>query len=169
MKLVPGRGPHRQAPRGRHAVAQLLAETIDAAVVGAHALAHDARRDADHVRVADPPALDDADDRAPRVELALRAAGRRGCRRRRARARPALPAARWSSAAAASASIDRQVATAPALAERLLEAGGDLRARPVGDQRHALAGLDRQAGLDGIARARRADRAAPDPKVIDLL
>jgi len=51
----------------QHAFRELVAEAIDHAVVGAHALLHKFRRYADHVRVADLAALDDSDDglRAP--------------------------------------------------------------------------------------------------------
>ncbi len=54
-----------------HAIAELLTEAIDLPVVGPHAFPHDARGDADHVGVSDPPALDDADDRHPGDELAF--------------------------------------------------------------------------------------------------
>src|SRR5713226_8486696 len=46
----------------QHAFAELVAEAIDHAVIGAHALPHDFGRDTDHVGVADLAALDDFDD-----------------------------------------------------------------------------------------------------------
>src|SRR6267142_410894 len=53
-----------------HAVAELVAEAIDHAVIGAHALLHDFGSYADHVGVADLAALDDFDDGHARGELA---------------------------------------------------------------------------------------------------
>ena len=70
MKLVPA-GVRTVSARGVHAIAELLAQAIDLAVIRAHALAHDPRRDADHVRVADPAPLDDRDDGHARGELAF--------------------------------------------------------------------------------------------------
>ena len=89
-------------------VAQLLAEAIDLAVVGAHALAHDPRRDADHVRIADPPPLDERRRSPSAPAIPLPAAARRGCRRRRARARREPRPGRPSSAGADTASIRTQ-------------------------------------------------------------
>src|SRR5216684_5006799 len=54
----------------QHAFAELVAEAIDHAVVGAHALLHNFRRNTDHVRVADLAALDDSDDGHARAEFA---------------------------------------------------------------------------------------------------
>ena len=68
---VPNGGLDAQRRRGPHALAQRRAQPIDEPVVGAHALHHDLRRDADHVRVADLPPLHGGDDRHARGELAL--------------------------------------------------------------------------------------------------
>ena len=56
------RGPDGQRPRMVHPVAQLRAQSIDKPVIRAHALTHDLRRDANHVRVPDAPPFDDADN-----------------------------------------------------------------------------------------------------------
>ena len=75
-----------------------------------------------------------------------------------------MPASACSSAAstsggaatsgrAARASIEQARGDRAALGQRAVEAGRDLAARAIGDERDALAGLNRQAGLDGVARA----------------
>ena len=56
--------------RAEHALAELVAQAVDQAVVGAHALLHDFGSDADHVGVADLTALDDPDDGHARAEFA---------------------------------------------------------------------------------------------------
>ena len=143
-----------QAARARHPLAQPLAERVDQPVVGAHALLHDLRRHADHVRVADRAALDDRDDRHAGAELALLrlhaedagvgALERVEHRRRRGGQRPRGDL------------LDQHaVARRADVVERRGDARGDLAARLVGDQRDALAGLDAEADFDGVARAGR--------------
>ncbi len=122
-------------------------------IVGPHALAHDARRHADHVGVSDPPALDDADDGAASGQLSLLGLNTEdsGIRRfercqdfgRRGHERPR------------GQGLDREARrNGAALGQRAVQACRDLAARAIGNERDALAGLDRQAGLDGVARAR---------------
>ena len=138
----------------RHPLAEALAQLIDQAVVGAHPLFHDLRRDPDHVRVADRAALDDRHDRHAGAELALLGldaqdagvgplehrehGGRRGRHRPRGHLldqHPFVPRAH--------------------LVEHRGDARRHFRARLVGDQRDPLAALDGEADLDGVARARR--------------
>ena len=64
-----GFGFYSERLRAEHAFAELVAETVNHAVVGAHALLHDFWRDADHVGVADLAAFDDAHDSHARTEL----------------------------------------------------------------------------------------------------
>jgi len=136
----------------RHPVAQLGAQTIHLPVIGTHPLLHDLGRDADHVRVSDPPLLDDAHNRHPGGELPFLGLNAEdpdvgdleqtenlgGCLQHRT--------LRYR--------LDQQRhRVGPPLVERLLDTRRDIAARLVGDQRHALARLDIQAHIDGIVRA----------------
>ncbi len=122
-------------------------------VVGPHPLAHDARRHADHVRVADTPALDDADDGAAGGQLAfLRLDAEDAGVGRLERGQDFR---RGGDERARGQGLDRQAGgDRPALGQRAVQAGRDGATRAVGDERDALAWLNRQAGGDGVARAR---------------
>src|SRR5258705_5929398 len=65
-----GFGLYGEGFGAEHAVAELVAEAVDHAVIGAHALLHDFGSYADHVGVADLAALDDFDDGHARGEFA---------------------------------------------------------------------------------------------------
>ena len=65
-----GFGANGERLRAEHAFAEFVAEAIDHFVVGAHALLHDLRSDADHVGVANLAALDDFDDGHAGAEFA---------------------------------------------------------------------------------------------------
>ena len=140
-----------------HPLAQLLAEAIDLAVVGAHPFAHDPRRHADHVRVADPPPLDYRDDGHARAELTFlrlhaedAGVGVLECVEDRGRRDPHRPRRHG---------FDQQrTRVSAAFAERLLERGGHVAARLVGDQRHVLARLDAEADFYRIRAPRRGAR-----------
>ncbi len=146
-----GRGTHGQPACGRHALAELLAQTIHTAVVRAHAFAHDAWRHAHHVRVADAPALHEANDRHPRAQLAflgLHAQDPRVSRVERGEHRR-----RRAGHRAGGDGLDVQTSRGrAAIGERLLEARGHIAARFVGDERDPFASLDRKADVDRVAR-----------------
>ena len=99
-----------------HPLAELLAEAIDLTVIGPHALAHDPRRDANHVRVPDAAPLDDADDRHARRQLPFLRLDAQDARIRSVERVEHLGRRRRSSAAATTDSIRRQCASAPASA-----------------------------------------------------
>jgi hypothetical protein len=61
-KFCAGFGFYGEGFGAEHAVAELVAEAIDHAVIGAHALLHDFGSYADHVGVANLAALDDFDN-----------------------------------------------------------------------------------------------------------
>src|SRR5271165_1045574 len=65
-----GFGFYRERFGAEHAVAEFVAKFVNLQVIGAHALLHDFRSDADHVGVADLAALDDFDDGHAGAEFA---------------------------------------------------------------------------------------------------
>ena len=151
------RGPfgrfHAEAAGAAHPLAQPLAQRVDAPVVGAHPLAHDLGRHANHVRVADDATFDDGDDGHAGGELALVRLhaqdadvgaferGDDGC-------------GRLAHRPLGEALEDERVGASPRLVERAGEARGHFGARKIADERHALAGCDGEADLDGVSRAR---------------
>ena len=121
-------------------------------IVGPHALAHDPGRHPDHVRVANPPSFDDANDRPPRRQFAFLRLYTEDARVGLLEGRQDL--ARCFHERSGGQRLDREARRhGAALAERPRQARRNLAARPVGDERHPLARLDRKTRLDGIARA----------------
>ena len=136
-----------------HPVEEFFAEAVYERVVRAHALLHDFGSDADHVRVANLAALDDADDVFARAQLAghrihaqdsgvgafERIENRLRCARQRTRRK-----------------IFQQKFFAGRAAHFncACQACGNFLAGAVGNEGDAFTGLDREAGFDCVSRAR---------------
>ena len=127
-------------------------EAVDEVEVGAHALAHDLRRDVDHVGVAHVAAVDDVGHLHARVELVgLHLDGEDGDLRG------------FHVGEDGGGHVDERargqvfehegVPGAAALGQLRAEGGGDGLGGAVGDERDLFGGLDAQAGGDGRARA----------------
>ena len=147
-----GGGGGANAGGAADAIENLLAEPVDEVEVGAHALAHDLRRDVDHVGVAHVAAIDDVGHLHAGVELVglhldgedgdLRGfhVGEDGGGHIGERARGQI-------------FEDEGVPGAAALGQLRGERGGDGLGGAVGDERDLFARIDAQAGGDGRARA----------------
>ena len=133
-----------------HTLAQLCAEAVHQPVVGAHPLHHDLGRHANHVRVADPPPLDDGDNVHAGAELpflrlhaedagvgVLERVDDLGWNRRQRPRRHVLDQNRTG---ARSDGVQREG-----------QAGGHFRAGAIGDQRHLFARRDAETHFHGIA------------------
>ena len=136
-----------------HPLQQSLAEFIHQRVIGAHSLLHDFGRDSNHVRVANVPPFHNTHNIFARAEFTFERLhaqnscvgfGERcedlfGCAFQRTR-REIFQ--------------NESVCDCSALIERVREARRDCGAGLIGDERYALAGLDRETRFDGVARAR---------------
>ena len=146
------RGADAERPRALHAVAQLLAEAIDLAVVGPHALPHDARRHPNHVGVAHAAALDDRHDGHSRGELALHGLDAED---------PGVGAlqspdhlrGRLANRPGRDRLNQHGIEGGASLEEGLFQARRNLATGLVGDQGHTFLGLNRETGPGRIARA----------------
>ena len=124
-----------------------------ALVVGAHRLAHDLRRDPDHMGVADLAGLDQIDQLPAAADLALLGL-EAGDRHLGYPTPPPVPGAgsrRGTGAVAQTPPARSSAAGGTALACRREQAGGDRAGVQIGDHGDPLLRPERQAGLDGVA------------------
>ncbi|GAC1626649.1 MAG: hypothetical protein PVS2B2_20120 [Candidatus Acidiferrum sp.] len=133
----------------KHAFAQLVAQAVDQAVVRAHALLHDFRRDANHVRVADLAALYDLNYGHARAQFAglWRHAQDAGVGGFQSVEDFAWCGVHWARAEFFEKETGAFRAT---VIERGGEASRDGPAGFIGDERDVFARLHGQAGFDGV-------------------
>src|SRR5579872_5772103 len=143
---------YRECFGAEHAFAELVAQAVHHAVIGTHALLHDFRRDAHHVRVADLAALDDTDDSHARAEFA---GSRRHAHSANVGGFEGLQYFDWRGGHGARAKIlQKQTGVLrAAVFDRGGDTSGDGAAGFVGDEGDVFARTDTEASLHGVLRA----------------